>query len=132
MTAYTVLATELHQQTSAVWDHGMLRVEIKKHRRGDTVSDLSKEDIARHLKTGAIATKSSDEAKTAVEYPTIPAPVEVPVPPDVPTAGAAVVEIERPKQAASKADWEEYAVASGWDPDEAAAASKAELVKGTK
>lgn len=136
MTAYTVLATQLQQQTSAIWDHGMLRVEIKKYKRGDTVSDLSADDVERHLASGAIAAKSSDEGKVAAEYPTSVAPVVAPVPPDVPVAGAAVVdEVEAddaPKQTAPKSDWVAFAVAQGWDEDEANALTKAELVKAVK
>lgn len=136
MTEYTVLATELHQQTSAVWEHGMLRVELKKYRRGDTVSDLSADDVERHLASGAIAAKSSDEAKVAAEFPTTAPPIVAPVPPDVPVAGAAVIDDERsdqrPKQTAPKSDWQAFRIASGWTEEEAEAATKAELVDGTK
>lgn len=136
MAAYTVLATQLHQQTSAIWDHGMLRVETKKYRRGDTVTDLSDADIERHLASGAIAPKSSDEAKAAAEYPTTSAPVVAPVAPDVPTAGTVIADdfdddapLERPKQTASKADWEAYAESCGVDIE---GLSKAELIEATK
>lgn len=127
-TAYVVLATELHKQENGTWEHGWYRADIKRYYRGDTVTDLSAADVERHLATGAIAPKSSAEAKAAKdEPPPEPADLEYVAPADQPgpvVAEASVVrapdaEVAKPRNAATKAAWVDYAVSKGWDREAA-------------
>jgi hypothetical protein len=122
MSAYVVVATELHQTVG----HGgkdNKRRDIKKYRRGDIVTDLTDDDTQRHLASGAIAEQSSTEAKAAKESPVV-APVVEPyvapadqASPIVAAAQSAGGRPARPKNAAPKADWEEYAAAVGVDSE---------------
>lgn len=140
MSAYTVLATELQQQTSAIWDHGQLRVEIKRYHRGDTVTNLSDDDVKRHLATGSIAAKSSPEAKLAKETPA-PEPEDVEYIPPRDQPGPIVAEAaanvpedtdDRPRKTAPKPVWVDYAVVKGIDRDKAEKMTREDIAEATK
>lgn len=120
MTAYVVLAAQLHQRVS---EEDAKKRRVVKHRRGDVVTDLSDADVERHLKGRAIAAKSSAEAKEATENQAPPEPVVEPYVAPEDQASPIVAEtqstggVPRPKQAASKAEWEAYAQARGIDTE---------------
>lgn len=132
MAAYVVLATQLHQ---LVGDKG----DVKKWRRGDVVTNLSDGDVERHLRSGSIAAKASDEAKAAAASPAPPEPVAEEYEPPADQASPIVAELQsggepvaRPRNAATKAAWVDFAVARGMDPDEANALTRDELRDKTK
>lgn len=124
--AYVVTAAILNQRIGAprVGNDPKWRSQIKRFRRGDVVTDLSADDIARHLKSGSIAKKSSEEAKAAKEDPAPAAPAPV-----ADEAADPAEPLERPARAASKDVWEAYAESCGIDT---AGKSKADLIEETR
>lgn len=99
-----------------------------KHYRGEPITGLSAEDVARFKAAGAIAPSSNEAAKAAKEDPGAPNPAEVadveavsaPLPTGitVPQASEIVPEVQstpvvaKPPRAGSTDAWREYAVAS--------------------
>lgn len=102
------------------------RTEGRRRRfeRGDRLTGLSDRDVRRLLAAGAIApadTPASDPPGDAT-----PAPTPEPTPAPKPSREHAPT---RPKQAAPKSVWVKFAVAKGFDRDEAESMSKPDLIQ---
>lgn len=121
MAEYVVLTDRL---TGPVNEKG----RATKYLRGDVVSDFSEDVVEKLTGIGAIAKKSSAEAKTAVEQPGTLHPAEVggaddaaPTPHVAPAASDLVAAansrqpqpVSRPAKTANKSTWVDYAVRSG-------------------
>ncbi|MFE5699970.1 hypothetical protein [Rhodococcus koreensis] len=143
-----------HEIVASFWEEPVgPPVGYVRHRRGAVV-DVPDEHVERLLRIGAIAPvepeaadedgpASGDESPSGDETPGS-ADDDAPVVPaaaddaasssedaaaaDQPDAPVTVAEVERPKQAASKAIWVEYAVARGMDRDDAEAFEKRDLI----
>lgn len=142
MATFVVTATRLRANVD-----GKTRVRFF---RGDKISGLSDEDVARFKAAGAIASPKDDTAKAATDAaeadPSIgaPHPSEVSDPavesaPVDPNAASAIVAeantntVRKPAQAATQEAWAKYAVESGQLTEaEAGRLSKAELHKRVK
>ncbi|WP_368681039.1 hypothetical protein R1X32_42750 [Rhodococcus opacus] len=138
-----------HEIVASFWEEPVgPPVGYVRHRRGAVV-DVPDEHVERLLRIGAIApvepdtaedeSSGNDEAspgnetpESADETPVVPATTDVPAgdtaSADQPDASVEVADVERPKQAASKAIWVEYAVARGMDRDDAEAFEKRDLI----
>ncbi|MBP2208169.1 putative membrane protein [Rhodococcus percolatus] len=145
-----------HEIVASFWEEPVGPPEgYVRHRRGAVV-DVPDEHVDRLLRVGAISPvepeAAEDEASGNDETPSgndtpgsaddsapvVPAAAdETALPaeasasadqPDSPAAPVEVAEAERPKQAAAKAIWVEYAVARGMDRDDAEALDKRDLI----
>lgn len=145
-----------HEIVASFWEEPVgPPVGYVRHRRGAVV-DVPDEHVERLLRIGAIAPVEPDTAEDEAsgndetppgndtpgsadaDPPVVPAtaddtalPAEAAASADQPESPDALVEVadvERPKQAASKAIWVEYAVARGMDRDDAEAFEKRDLI----
>ncbi|MBH0121555.1 hypothetical protein I0Q12_19390 [Rhodococcus sp. CX] len=131
-----------HEIVASFWDEPVgPPVGYVRHRRG-AVIDVPDEHAERLLRVGAIvpveadsvddqttgdASLSDDSAVAApVTADGTATPAGSSIAPQEPAAAPAVG--ERPKQAAAKSVWVEYAVSRGMDRDEAEALDKRELI----
>lgn len=147
-----------HEIVASFWEEPVGPPDLYvRHRRGAVV-DVPDEHVARLLRIGAIApveeaAPDDDASDSTADDGTAPAGDDAPAVPDDgvpadpaqedPTPAAeseadtavaqpdqqvTVADLERPKQAASKAIWVEYAVARGMDRDAAEELDKRELI----
>jgi len=137
-----------HEIVASFWEEPVgPPVGYVRHRRGAVV-DVPDEHVDRLLRIGAIApieqeavdgdaAPSGDETPGSADddAPLVPAAAddaasstEDAALADQPDAPVAVVDVERPKQAAAKSIWVEYAVARGMDRDDAEALDKRDLI----
>lgn len=98
------------------------RTEGRRRRfeRGDRLTGLSDRDVRRLLAAGAIAPADAAAGDPPGEPTPEPTPAPQPSREHAPT---------RPKQAAPKSVWVKYAVAKGFDRNEAESMSKPDLIQ---